>query len=60
MRLVRYGGSVDFEEERPPPPGSAFAQGVAYVVLAISLLVTIAFALLVILAVTYLIMINAY
>ena len=30
-------------DERPPPPGSEFAQRVAYVVLALSLFVTIAF-----------------
>jgi hypothetical protein len=32
---------VDFEEKRPPPPGSAFAQGVAYVVYAVAILFTI-------------------
>jgi len=30
-------------EERPPPPGSVFAQRVAYTFIALSLLVTIAF-----------------
>ena len=45
-RLVRYGGAVKLEE-RPPPPGSDFAQRVAYVVLALSRLVTVAFVLLI-------------
>jgi hypothetical protein len=38
---------VEIGEERPPPPGSDFAQRVAYVVIALSLLVTIATVLLV-------------
>jgi hypothetical protein len=33
---------VDLEEERPPPPGSDFAQRVAYVIYAVSALFTIA------------------
>ena len=51
--LIRYGETVGLEEERPPPPGSDFAQRVAYVVLALSLLVTITFPLFII-VMTYL------
>jgi len=53
--LVRYGATVDLEE-RPPPPGSDFAQRVAYVVFALSLLVTIATALLILAMIGFLIM----
>ena len=39
---------MESEDERPPPPGSDFAQRVAYAFIGLSLLVTIAFALLII------------
>ena len=51
MGLVRYSATVELEEERPPPPGSVFAQRVAYVVYAIALLFTIAFVLFIFLAI---------
>jgi hypothetical protein len=44
---------VDLEEERPPPPGSDFAQRVAYVIYAVSLVVTIAFPLFMIVLFSY-------
>ena len=36
------------EDERPPPPGSDFAQAVAYVIYAVAALFTIAFPLVII------------
>ena len=50
---------MDFEE-RPPPPGSDFAQRVAYVVIGLSLLITVAFALLVIVILSGVLLMEAH
>ena len=51
--LVGYDEAVDFEDERPPPPGSDFAQRVAYVIYAVSALFTVAFPLFIIACFVY-------
>jgi hypothetical protein len=51
---------VESEDERPPPPGSVFAQRVAYVIYAVSAMFTIAFVLCIFLVIFFLFSIEGH